>query len=256
LKLIYLPKSIIYSFAAAFVILAISCVYAIGGGFRQLNVFLNTQAEIPIYSVETSDKKLALTFDISEGMDYTDEIIKVLDNHKVKATFFLVGSWIDKNPGTVKKLFDKGYQIENHSDMHQHMIKQNKNQNRSEIKNCYEKIEKITGVGSSFFRVPFGEYNSNIMKIINEEKHIAVQCDINAMNINTNGNDLTYENIIKTADKGSIILMNNSSDQISVVLDKVINKLQVQGYKMVKLSDLIYKDNYYIDHLGRQRLLK
>jgi peptidoglycan-N-acetylglucosamine deacetylase len=253
---VYLPKSKLFSFVAAFVFLAISCTYALGGGFKQLNVFLNTQTEIPIFSVETSEMKLALTFDISDGTDYTDEIIKVLDDHGVKATFFLVGSWIDKNPSTVKKIFDKGHQIENHSDTHSHMIKQSITQMKEEVKNGYDKIKKITGVGPSIFRVPFGEYNSNLMKAINEEKHVCVQWDINAMDLSVKGKERIYESIVKKADKGSIILMNNSSEQIAIVLDKVIKQLKAQGYEMVRLSNLLYKNNYYVDHAGRQRLSK
>lgn len=256
MKLVYLPKSKLYSFAAAFTFLIISCVYALGGGFKQLNVFLNTQAEIPIFSVETSEKKLALTFDVSEGVDYSEEILKVLDEHGVKATFFLVGSWIDKNPDKVKKIFVKGHEIENHSDTHPHMTMLERNQMKEEIKNGSNKIENITGIGSSFFRVPFGEYNSDIMKTINEEKHICVQWDINAMDLNAKGKEMTYENIVRKADNGSIVLMNNSSDQVSVVLDKVVRQLKAKGYEMVKLSDLLYNNNYYVDHSGRQRLSK
>ena len=73
---------------------------------------------LPIYSVETEEKKIAITFDAAWSAEDTDDLIAILKKHAAKATFFVVGDWVVKNPEAVKKLFDNGHEIGNHSDTH------------------------------------------------------------------------------------------------------------------------------------------
>ena len=63
----------------------------------------NTNRNLPIYSVETSEKKIAITFDAAWSAEDTDELIEILKKHNAKATIFAVGDWVEKNPEAVKK---------------------------------------------------------------------------------------------------------------------------------------------------------
>ena len=77
--------------------------------------------EVPIYSVDRDDKKIALTFDAAWGADKTEGILEILDDYGVKGTFFLVGFWIDKYPDEVKAIAESGCEIGNHSENHLQM---------------------------------------------------------------------------------------------------------------------------------------
>ena len=84
-----------------------------------IRIFLNQQnSDIPIYKVDTNKNEIALTFDISYNERNIDEILEVLDKYDVKATFFVVGNWIDENKDVVKKIYDRGHEIGNHSCTH------------------------------------------------------------------------------------------------------------------------------------------
>lgn len=254
LRIIFIPRKTIIKYSAVFLIVIASLVYSFGVGFKQLNVFLNTQKEIPIYSVDTTDKKVAITFDISFGNDYTDQIIDILNNNGVKATFFLVGEWVDMNPEKVKKLFENGHELGNNSNTYSKLTELSKSKIKSEILQTSEKIKKITGLNTNIFRAPYGEYNNNIIKIANKTNHSCIQWDVDSMDANNPGTYFIFNNVIKNVDNGSIILFHTNAPQTPLVLDRIIKELKNMGYKFVKISDLIYKKDFYIDHTGRQRL--
>ena len=102
--------------------------------------------QLPIYSVETNEKQVALTMNCAWNADDIDSILDTLSKNKVHITFFMVGDWVDKYPEYVKKIYDGGHEIANHSNTHPHVNQLNIDKNVEEIKLCSEKIEKITTV--------------------------------------------------------------------------------------------------------------
>lgn len=254
MKIVYLSKTTVVNICFALSIVVVSVIYSLGGGFKLLNVFLNNQKEIPIYSVDTNEKKIALTFDVSFGTDYTPQILDILDKNNIKATFFLVGEWVDKNPEMVKMIFGKGHELGNHSNTHPHLTQLSKSKIKSEVIDTRDKLKKLLNFETNLFRVPFGEYNSDVIKAVNKTKNFCIQWDVDSNDSKAPGTYFIYNNVMKSVDKGSIILFHNSADQTPLVLDRVIKELKNQGYIFVKVSDLIYKKDYFVDHTGRQHL--
>ena len=80
------------------------------------------------------------------GNEDTEELIEILGKYNVKATFFLVGQWVDKYPESVKALADAGHEIENHSNTHPHLTQCGSETIIEELEGCNEKIKKITGL--------------------------------------------------------------------------------------------------------------
>ena len=85
---------------------------------RAVSVFNVNGREIPIYSVERCDNKIALTFDCAWNDDDIDSILDTLDKYNCKATFFVVGDWAEKYSESLKKIYDRGHEIGNHSYNH------------------------------------------------------------------------------------------------------------------------------------------
>jgi peptidoglycan-N-acetylglucosamine deacetylase len=253
MKVIYFSKTVLINICVILCLIVISVVYALGGGIKSLNVFLNTQRSIPIYSVETEENKIALTFDAAYGADYTNQIIDILDKNNIKATFFLVGNWVDNYPEKLNKLLAKGHEIGNHSNSHPHFTQITKSQIISEVALTRDKIKKLTGINTTLFRAPFGDYNSDVVKTVLNTKNQFIQWDVDSLDWKNPGTYFIYNNIMKGIDKGSIILMHTNAEQTPLVLDRIIVDLKNKGYIFVKVSDLIYKNNFYIDHTGRQR---
>ena len=91
---------------------------------------------LPIYSVDKGEEKIcAISFDAAWGNEDTNDLIKILDDYNIKTTFFVVGSWVDKYPESVKALHDAGHEIMNHSDTHPHMTKISEEKMIDKIKN-------------------------------------------------------------------------------------------------------------------------
>ena len=113
-----------------------------------------TQRLLPVYSVERDGKYAALTFDAAWGNEDTQTLIDIMGRYGVKATFFVVGQWAEKYPQSVLALSKAGHEVMNHSSTHPHMSKLSAYDIRSEINECSDKVEAVTGVRPTLFRCP------------------------------------------------------------------------------------------------------
>ena len=116
--------------------------------------------ELPIYSVDTQEKKVSLTINCAWNADDIDSILETLKQNDCKVTFFVVGDWVDKYEDAVKKIAEAGHEIANHSDTHPHVNNLNYEKNIEQIENCCKKVEVITGKKTELYRGPYGEYNN------------------------------------------------------------------------------------------------
>lgn len=128
------------------------------------SAYANSNRLLPIYCVETDKKQIAISFDAAWGNDDTQTLIDTLKEYDVPATFFVVGSWVDKYPESVKALADAGHQIQNHSNTHPHMPQLSKEQMIDELQSCNKKIEAITGVCPTLHRPPYGDYDNALIE--------------------------------------------------------------------------------------------
>jgi len=235
--------------------LAIIILVLIGILIIEKNVkstFMFEKKDIPIYSVETKDKKIAITFDTSWGVDNTKPILDVLKKEDVKATFFLIGKWVEAYPQDARLIASMGHEIGNHSDSHQEFTKLSKEQILREINSADAKIMGVTGIKTSLFRFPEGTYNSNSVKVVEATNHKCIQWDADSIDWKNEGYQIEYNRVIKNIKNGSIILFHNSGKYTPQTVDMLIKKLKSQGYSFMKVSDLIYKENYDLDESGRQ----
>ena len=136
---------------------------------------------LPIYSVETNEKKVAITFDCAWGADDIESIVNTLEFNNVSATFFTVGTWVDKFSEAVKLLFDAGMEIGNHSNSHKHVNKMSYGENLEDMTNCNSKIGEITGTQVKFYRGPYGEYNNTVISVAKELNMKVIQWDVDTL---------------------------------------------------------------------------
>ena len=125
-----------------------------------------SERKLPIYCVDRGDNKIALTFDCAWGNSNTDELLSILKNANAKATFFVTGEFCDKYSEDVKKFYDAGHSVQNHSDTHPHVNGMNINSLIEDTRECSRKIEMITGEAPMLYRAPYGEYDDNVMTTI------------------------------------------------------------------------------------------
>jgi len=160
MKLIIIDKRSIKIFVSALLIIILSAIYTLGFNRGIISAFVNNEKMIPIYCVDTEEKKIAISFDAAWGSDKTEDILSILKEHNVKTTFFLVAFWVDKYPDMVKRIDEEGHEIGNHSATHPNMSKLSEEKIREELTITSNKIEAITGKKVTLFRPPFGDYSS------------------------------------------------------------------------------------------------
>lgn len=249
---LYIKKSKLRKVFTAVIILLSAVLMVTVASFERTGVFLNGKRKLPIYCVDTKEKKVAITFDVSWDKENTDKILEILDKYNVKATFFLVGTWIDQHPDKVKAMHDKGHEIGNHTNRHPDMNRITKDKLISEIELAEAKIRKITGEGTLLFRPPSGAYNDLVIETVENMKRYCIQWDVDSIDWKEEGAKIEYDRVINKTSPGSIILFHNEGKYTPENLPKVIEYLQKEGYRFEKVSNLIYKDNYYIDYSGKQ----
>ena len=211
---------------------------------------------LPIYNVDTEENKVALTINCAWNADDIDLILETLSKNQVKATFFIVGDWVEKFPDAVKKIYESGNEIANHSESHPHVNNLSYEKNVEEITKCSERVKEITGKPTTLYRGPYGEYNDTVLKAAEASNHIVIQWNIDSLDYKGLTGEQMWERIGPKLEKGSIILMHNGTENTALSLDTLIKNIKEKGYELVTVSDLIYKENYTIDNNGVQYKIK
>ena len=208
--------------------------------------------ELPIYCVDTEKKECALTFDAAWGADDTDKLIEILNNYNVKATFFIVGEWADKYPEEVKRLSEAGHDIMNHSNTHKYLTQITNSELIDEVEKCSEKIQNLTKNKPDLIRPPYGDYNSDVVKKLKSMGYYTIQWDVDSLDWKDLSADDIFERVTEKTKNGSIILFHNAAKNTPEALPKIIEKLKEDGFNFKKVSEMIYRDNYYMDNTGKQ----
>lgn len=226
------------------------------GGVQLAEVFFGySTRKVPIYSVATDKKQVAISFDAAWGADKTKAIVDVLKEYDVNATFFLVGFWVDENEELVKMLADEGIEIGTHSENHPDMVKLDGETMKNELVSSSQKIEKLTGKKVELFRAPFGSYNDELISKADELGLKTIQWDVDTLDWKGLTASQMCARVVDNVKNGSIILMHNNSDNIIDGLKLILERLTMQGYEITSVGELIYKENYEIDRNGVQHNL-
>lgn len=210
--------------------------------------------ELPIYSVDTEDKVLALSFDAAWGAEDFSKIMDILDQHQIKVTFFMTGGWVEDNPECVAELVKRGHDLGNHSMHHYDMTTISKAEQKEEIMEVHNKVKDLTGYEMSLFRPPYGAYDNTLINTAYDMGYFPIEWSVDSLD----WKDYGVDSIIKTVCKhealgpGAIILCHNGAKYTADALDEMITQLEQQGYEFVKISDLILKDHFHMDVTGRQ----
>lgn len=232
--------------------LALLCVCYAGPLTQDATQVVAVKRELPVYSVDRNDDTIAISFDASWGGDNTLKLLDILDQYNVKATFFLVGIWVDKYPELVKEIAARGHEVENHSSKHPYMTKLTAEQMRTELANCSAKIQALTGKKPTLFRPPYGDYNNQVVTVTRSEGYECVQWSVDSQDWKNRGVDDLVKRATANVRSGDIVLFHNDSDYIVQALPIVLEHYRQQGLKLVPVGELLLQGPYTLDVQGKQ----
>ena len=208
--------------------------------------------QLPIYSVERAQKLCSISFDAAWGNEDTQQLIDILARYNVKTTFFVVGDWVDKYPESVKALHDAGHEVMNHSNKHDHYNSLSAQEIIADITACNEKIAAVTGVTPTLLRCPYGEYDDHVIAAVRSIGMEPIQWDVDSLDWKDYDAATICSRVTGKVKQGSIVLFHNAALHTPEALPTILECLIRDGYSVVPISQLIYTEDYTIDHAGRQ----
>lgn len=237
------------------VISLIGCLVLLAG---PVHSFANEKPKKPmkpqaIYQVDTDEKVLALTFDISWGDEIPHPVLDVLAEKNVqKATFFLSSPWAKKHEDIVRRIHMMGYEIGTHGHLHKDYSKYSNEWIRKQVKMSEDTLYDITGERTNLIRTPNGDYNERVLNTLYDMGYKVIQWDTDSLDWMKPGVDKVVQNVLSKAHKGDIILMHasDSCPHTPEALPIIIDRLREKGFQFVTVSELLEKGDI-INHKSR-----
>ena len=180
-----------------------------------------------------------MTFDDGPDPVYTPEILDILKEKDVRATFFLIGKNVSSHPEIAQRMVEEGHLIGSHTHSHKSLIPLSAKSTYKEIKNAEAAIEEATGIRPTLFRPPRGVYSSYARELLREERYTLVLWDLSAVDWAELAPKRIVANVVNKVKPGSIILLHDSGDLITYrggdrhstvkALPEIIDKLRAPG---------------------------
>lgn len=229
-----MPK-VVVSYPAGILIASIAAAYF------SLNVLLNIAPPV-ITKASTKEKLVALTIDDGPTSEYTPQILDILENYGVQATFFVVGEQIAKNPDILVQEVQAGHELANHTFSHRNLDTLKHWEIKEEIQRTNGIIFKQTGKNVYWFRPPRGRYDWKVIQEAAQQGLKTVLWISCVETSSTSDPDKMAARVIKQVKPGGIILLHDgyrNRDATIKALPLIIEDLQKEGYQFVTLSQLL-----------------
>jgi peptidoglycan/xylan/chitin deacetylase (PgdA/CDA1 family) len=191
--------------------------------------------------IEVSQPAVALTFDDGGSPYKVNAILDTLKMYQAKATFFLLGNWVNENPDLVRRMAAEGHQIANHSQSHPRFTWLSQEQMKREIDATQTAIAEAAGQPAApYFRPPYGSYNGKVLNVIREMGYEAlVMWDIDTRDWTSIPADAITGHVLGHVSAGNIILFHLHAAHTAEALADLIPALQSRGYKFSTIGDML-----------------
>lgn len=194
---------------------------------------------VAIYRGNPNRRMVALTFDATYGDNQTYELLEILRNNNIKATFFLSGIWLINYPQLARAIAAEGHEIGNHSYTHPHMPMISMQEVINQVTRTEALIRNITGQDPYLFRPPFGEYTQALLNQLASLGYVTIMWTIDSLDWKNPGADAIVARVVDNAEPGAIILMHQSAPDTLQGLQSMIDQLRDQGYEFGTVTQVI-----------------
>jgi polysaccharide deacetylase family sporulation protein PdaB len=217
---------------------------ALGGGLQtaenEKDVPVSGRLQ-PMRQVDTTQKALALTFDISWGDKTPPLILDVLRGYGVKATFFLSGPWVNRQPAFVQQIKADGHQIESHGHAHVNLSQYPAERIAEEIRLSDQAISQVAGVKAKYIRPPNGDYSDIVIQTAAAGGYTVITWGTDSLDWKNPGVDAIVKRVLDRAHNGDVVLLHASDTckQTHLALPAIIQGLRDRGFTLLTLDELV-----------------
>lgn len=198
------------------------------------------------YADLSGEKNIYLTFDNGYEEGYTPQILDVLKEQEVPATFFITGHYVETEPSLVRRMVDEGHIIGNHSYHHPDFSILTKDAMEKELEDLAEKVSEITDQDElKYLRPPRGIFNEETLEWAQELGYIHIFWSLAFKDwetANQKGWEYAYEEVMEQVHPGAIVLLHTVSEDNAEALEKLITDLKEEGYRFKSLDELVLRD--------------
>lgn len=192
----------------------------------------------PITGGSAARKRVAITVNVDWGGEYLPEMLSILKQRDVSATFFITGRWAQLNGDLVRAIAAAGHEIGNHGFSHPHVNELSLDENVEEIREAEDILFSLTNRHTSFFAPPYGEYNDTVIDAASRSHLRLVLWSIDTVDWQNPAPEWIVDRVRGMAHNGAIILMHPCPVTIKA-LPQVIDSLRKQGYEIAPLEKLL-----------------
>ena len=210
-----------------------------------------TAKRLPVYSVETNEKRAALTFNCAWDETGLDELLAILKGSGVRCTFFVVGEFAERCPDAVRKICNAGHELGNHSMRHKDPVKMSYADLLSDISQCNDLLYSLTGETVSLYRAPSGSYDSETVEAAQALGMTAIQWDADSVDWKNKTPQEIERRMTEKIGPGSIALFHVGKENTVAALPGIIQTLRDGGYSLVTVSELLPEGETWLDNAGR-----
>ena len=199
-----------------------------------------------VWEIKTTDKIVAITFDDGPDPEYTTQVLDLLAQYEVKATFFIIGKNAEKNPELVLRQYEEGHELANHTFTHPWTTSVHRLD--KELKQTNEIIFSITGFRPTLFRPVGGQYTDAMINtaVKNGFKVVMWSWHQDTEDWANPGVQKIVDTVLTGTKPGNVILFHDAGGdrrQTLKALDKIIPELKKQGYQFLTISELLEYQN-------------
>lgn len=192
----------------------------------------------PIYRGNSSNKQVSFMINVYWGTEYIEDIMKVFDKYNCKTTFFVGGSWVEKNVNLLKLIDSKGHEIANHGYLHKDHKKLDYKCNYDEINLTNKLVKNIIGKDIRLFAPPSGSFSDTTLKVAEELNLNTIMWSKDTIDWRDKDSNITYKRATKNLQNGDLILAHPTKHTLEA-LDKILAFYKENGFKVVTVSENI-----------------
>lgn len=211
-------------------------ILTIGNGF----IFLKDEP-VALTKGNANKSDIALTFNISWGEERVHDILKKLEQHQVRATFFVSGEWAERHPTILEKISEGKHEVGMLGYRYKNYLDQEIDQVRKDLNYARQLFNKLGYEDINLLRPPSGHFDDAILKLAEEMNYQVVHWNVNPRDWENPGKDIIVDTVMKETENGDVILMHasDSAKQTAKALDTILPGLKNKGYTFVSISELI-----------------
>lgn len=231
---VYKFRNIVVNACIVLLLAVIAAVAFLGGN----EALVTTTASGAYYCGNREGNKVSLMINVYWGTEYIDDMLEVLHEKDVKATFFLGGMWVLDNEELVTKIFDGGHELANHGYKHKNQDSLTYQQGKTEIQTTHDLIFKMTGFNMTLFAPPSGAYNDQTIEVAKELNYKTILWSRDTIDWRDHDADVIYNRAINGVKAGDLILMHPTQETLQA-LPRIIDYILQQGLSFDTVSNCL-----------------